>query len=663
MLLLIVVLAQGPRFVELQPGMVITQSIVVAPKTYRFSGPPIRIRGENITVDFRGAVLEGMSPDSAPDQAKDTAIVVEYGRTVRIENARIRGYKIGILGRGTHGLELMHNDLSDNWKPRLFSLVEHESLVDWLSFHHNENNEWLRFGAAFYLEDVVGGRIENNTVEHGMNGLLLVRSSGLMIRDNDFSFNSGLGIGLYRSTDDTIFHNQLDYNVRGYSHGRYTRGQDSADLLLFERSSRNVVALNSMTHGGDGIFLWAGQTTMDSGTGGGANDNLFYGNDVSYATANGVEITFSKNQVIANRAWGSEYGVWGGYSYGTEISGNDFKGNRTAIAIEHGQDNRIVGNRFDHDSTAIRLWADSIEPSDWGYPKHHDTRSRDYKIVNNEFIAVPTRLRVRNTTGLDSSDTSLTPTELPRAVTLLIEDTITVPATELSVADRSAIIVDEWGPYDRRSPKLWPLDSTRAVPLRLATLGPSGSWRVVGKRGIAKLSRESGKIGDPVVVTPDSEGDWELTLESPGARFSYGRFEPKIEWDVAFTRDSGSADSIPPPARGQPRLDYMWYRPPLGGAFRWLPQSHWSLNAKGTVRLPAGTYSLRTISDDAIRVWVDGALLIDNWTPHESQVDYAPLPVGKHDLRVEYRQVDGLVELRVDVIRGSSRSTGSPGPH
>ena len=45
--------------------------------------------------------------------------------------------------------------------------------------------------------------------------------------------------------------------------------------------------------------------------------------------------------------------------------------------IEHGQDNVISGNRFLHDSVAIKLWADSIEPSDWGYPKHHDTRSRD----------------------------------------------------------------------------------------------------------------------------------------------------------------------------------------------------------------------------------------------------------------------------------------------
>src|SRR6266513_2102692 len=321
-------------------------------------GPQTIVRGDSIMIDFRGATLQGTDPAAAPDAASDTAIVIDGGHKIALANARVHGFKIGILARGTHGVELVHNDLSDNWKPRLFSLVEHESLVDWLSFHHNDKDEWLRFGAAIYLQDVQGAELRDNTAVRGMNGLMLVRSTGVLVRDNNFSFNSGLGIGLYRSSDDTIIHNRLDYDVRGYSHGRYTRGQDSADLLLFEQSSRNVVAFNSLTHGGDGIFLWAGQTTMDSGTGG-ANDNLFYGNDVSYATANGVEITFSKNRVIANKSWGSEYGVCGGYSYDSEISGNDFQGNRTGIAIEHGQNNTIVGNRFDRDSTAIRLWADS----------------------------------------------------------------------------------------------------------------------------------------------------------------------------------------------------------------------------------------------------------------------------------------------------------------
>ena len=677
MLLIMVVLAQVPHGpIELQPGMIITQSVRVVPKTYRLAGAPIIVRGDNITVDFGGATLEGTDPQADPDQARDTAIVIDGGSNIRIVTANIHGYKVGILARGTRQLTLRNSDLSDNWKPRLFSLVEHESLVDWLSFHHNEKDEWLRFGAAIYLQDVKGAEVRNNVVIGGMNGLLLVRSNGVTIRDNNFSFNSGLGIGLYRSSDDTIIHNEVDYNVRGYSHRFFTRGQDSADLLLFEQSSRNVVALNSLTHGGDGLFLWAGQTTMDSGTGG-ANDNLFYGNDVSYATANGVEATFSRNEIIANRAWGSEYGVWGGYSYQTEIVGNDFRGNRTGVAIEHGQDNVIANNRFDRDSTAIRLWADSIEPSDWGYPKHHDTRSRNYRISGNDFSGNRTILNVRNTTGVD------TVAAISRPLAPPVVGNLRRPSPPLAQRDRSAIIVDEWGPYGWETPKLWPVDSTRAIPLHLVTLGPPGTWRLRSLRGVATLSLAAGRIGDTIAVMPkrDSTGDWEVTLESRGTRFSYSRFEPKIDWEVRFfiwsdssnffekpvsSADPGATprgDSVPPgpPARGQPRLDYMWYRAPRG--FRALPQAHWSLQASGSVTLPVGTYSIRTISDDAVRVWLDNVLVIDAWTPHESQVDYAPITAGEHKLRVEYRQVDGWVELRVDIIRGSSRSPGSPGPH
>jgi hypothetical protein len=69
------------------------------------------------------------------------------------------------------------------------------------------------------------------------------------------------------------------------------------------------------------------------------------------------------------------------------------------------------------------------------------------------------------------------------------------------------------------------------------------------------------------------------------------------------------------------------------------------------VTLPAGDFVLRTISDDAIRVWVDDRLVIDRWTPHESVVDEAPLSGGRHQVRVEYLQVDGWTELRVEFGR------------
>src|SRR5256714_2657113 len=252
MLLLALLLAQGPQGpISLHSGQVITHSARVLRHTYHISG--VVIRGDNITVDFAGATLQGTPAD--------TAIRIDGGKNVRIINARARGYKVGLLARGTHHLTLQDNDLSYNWKPRLFSLVEHESLVDWLSFHHNERDEWLRFGAAIYLVDVTAGAVRDNTVEQGMNGLLLVRSNGVAIRDNSFSFNSGLGIGLYRSSDDTIVHNRVDYDVRGYSHRFYSRGQDSAGLLFYQASCPPIRARQSLTHGGDGVFLWAGQTT------------------------------------------------------------------------------------------------------------------------------------------------------------------------------------------------------------------------------------------------------------------------------------------------------------------------------------------------------------------------------------------------------------------
>src|SRR6266581_2619791 len=158
-----------------------------------------------------------------------------------------------------------------------------------------------------------------------------------------------------------------------------------------------------MTHGGDGLFLWAGQTTMDTGEGG-ANDNLFYANDFSFAPANGMEATFSRNAFVLNRVEGSEYGLWGGYSLDSKVIGNDFVRNRTGIAIEHGQNNEISANYFLGDATAVRLWADSIQPSDWGYPKHRDTRSHDYVVRENLFAENRVALRAANTRALAMAD-------------------------------------------------------------------------------------------------------------------------------------------------------------------------------------------------------------------------------------------------------------------
>jgi hypothetical protein len=187
-------------------------------------------------------------------------------------------------------------------------------------------------------------------------------------------------------------------------------------------------------------------------------------------------------------------------------------------------------------------------------------------------------------------------------------------------------------------------------------------------------------MNDTITVTPFERtvGDWDLTLEYRPAkggtpvRFAYRHFEPPQDWRIRAFVWSDSTDprsrtsafeallrTTPAVTMRAGRLDFEWYRPAIAS----LPKEKWALEATSTVSLAPDRYTLRTISDDGVRVWVDGRLLIDHWTPHESTVDAVPLAGGRHELRVEYYQVDGWTELRLDIVRGSQPAGASPGPH
>jgi parallel beta-helix repeat protein len=100
----------------------------------------------------------------------------------------------------------------------------------------------------------------------------------------------------------------------------------------------------------------------------GCNRNLLIGNDFSYASAHGIELTFSEDNVIArNRIVENGIcGFWGGYSSRTLIADNDFAGNggmgygleRGAINMEHAAENLIMDNSFVNNKCGIHLWWD-----------------------------------------------------------------------------------------------------------------------------------------------------------------------------------------------------------------------------------------------------------------------------------------------------------------
>ncbi|HEX8658040.1 MAG TPA: PA14 domain-containing protein [Hymenobacter sp.] len=95
--------------------------------------------------------------------------------------------------------------------------------------------------------------------------------------------------------------------------------------------------------------------------------------------------------------------------------------------------------------------------------------------------------------------------------------------------------------------------------------------------------------------------------------------------------------------RIDPTIDFDWsFRAPQKG----YPFSRFSVRWVGFVYAPVtGRYTIRTISDDGIRVWIDGHLLIDEWRPQPPLVasGQVTLRSGRYyAVRVDYFQADRI---------------------
>lgn len=88
----------------------------------------------------------------------------------------------------------------------------------------------------------------------------------------------------------------------------------------------------------------------------------------------------------------------------------------------------------------------------------------------------------------------------------------------------------------------------------------------------------------------------------------------------------------------------------------------WSARWTGTIQAPeAGEYTLHTISNDGVRLWIGDRLVIDNWTDHGEQEDTAVVrlePNAPQPIRLEYFYAGGQGVIRLLWSReGSARTT------
>lgn len=697
------------------------------------------IEGVGITVDFQGAVLRGAPADADPDTYTGQGIVIR-GRDVTLLNAVVHGYKVGIHAEDVPGLKLISCDVSRNYRQRLKSTPQREDLSDWLFGHDNDDDQWLRYGAGIYLLRCPDGEVRHCRARNGQNGLCLVRSDRARVVDNDFSFLSGWGLAMWRSSGCGVFNNKFDFCMRGYSHGVYSRGQDSTGILVYEQCSHNVFAYNSATHGGDGLFLYAGNETVQRTGAGGCNDNIVYKNDFSHAAANGIEATFSRgNLFIDNVLDECDHGVWAGYSLDSVIQGNTIRNCRNGVSIEHGQGNVIVGNEFVDCPTAVHLWWDEdrdLLDSAFGRAHLH-CPSGENRIVGNRFERCATAARIDSdsgsviagnhykdvTTTLDARGETralrVGPTDIaheqmriaasaevrfdldpddpvgkPERIDLLARE----PKLRTDAGRQDAflspdarrgrrwIFIDEWGPYDFSEVRVFPSRVVGRPEARFQVLGSGESFEVVTVAGDVSVTPTAGQTPGAFTVSPRTDGltTFGLDVRTDGRRLPVVGILARADWRVRFYSWSAEQDPRASPENWSaitasaplaevrvPWLGFAWgHRPPAEG----VPADHYATVAEATVELTPGRYTLRTVSDDGVRVLVDGAEVLSNWTwhgptPDETTVTVAPpsvdtpasagSPPSAGDgggslrpvhLRVEHFEIDGYAQLELELV-------------
>lgn len=541
--------------VRLYKGIRIQQSVQIISDHYFMEADnsldvaTIHISGKNLVIDFNQAILEGTDRADRPDLMKGLAIKIDKGSDhITIQNVKVSGYKIALLADSVSNLSIINCDFSFNYRPQLFSDPEKEDERDWMSYHHNEAGEWKEKGAGIYLNHCNNATINGNNISSNQCALLMVECQHAKVFDNNFSFNSGLGIGLYRSSNNFIYHNKVDYNIRGYRFKRYRRGQDSAGILVYEQSSENVFAYNSATHSGDGFFLWAGQTTINTGIGG-CNNNLIYGNDFSYASNNGVEITFSSNSVLHNRIWGCDYGIWGGYSFDSDISDNKILHNRYGIAIEHGQNINIALNEIKYNERAIKLWSNENQAVESSYINHHNTRSENYWIASNTIEQNKIAYQLYGTDTVVFSGNKKMDNEVDWEIGDRVSEIDTSREQEFLDLDYQKdkklsqihytdipeqlfpqglqeIRITTWGPYNFQYPLLWLQEIDSNQVYHFEVLGKQGKWDIEQLEGFVIIKKGVDSFPSTLYVKqsgPLKNNKIQLKYTGPAFIDKYGR--------------------------------------------------------------------------------------------------------------------------------------------
>jgi len=84
-----------------------------------------------------------------------------------------------------------------------------------------------------------------------------------------------------------------------------------------------------------------------------------------------------------------------------------------------------------------------------------------------------------------------------------------------------------------------------------------------------------------------------------------------------------------------------------GGPGSGVGTDNFSARWSGTFTFPGGSRTFTATSDDGVRVWLDGALIIDHWGGPGTSTATRTVPQGAHTVRVQYYEATGSASVKV----------------
>jgi hypothetical protein len=253
-------------------------------------------------------------------------------------------------------------------------------------------------------------------------------------------------------------------------------------------------------------------------------------------------------------------------------------------------------------------------------------------------------------------------------------------------AGREKIRMTDWGPYDYSYPIIWHSNPVeKSDTLKLELIGLDGTWKLKKQKGLRVISAENGKFPSSIwaIKGKGEKVDIDMELEYSGNLGHYTKFGewigPKkvipvrfrkfhlpMNWEVLFfSIDTAHHNPIrtgqlfsmyekkaPVKTDSTDRLDYAWW-----GGLKAGENSHVQFLTVASTRakIDTGFYELSVTWDDAVRVYVDDKLVLDEWEPAKYTFDESPnrrirLQLGgDHDFRVEHVELGGFATLSLKI--------------